>query len=158
MCQREDEMKNVLGIDIGMSGALSFYNGEELMVYDMPIFKVKNGNEVDPHKLSEIIKFNKPTEAWIEKALLMPMNGKIAYQKMGKAEGIFQGIFAALDIPYTIIAPAVWKKEMGCDSDKDNSRMRASQLLPQCAHNWELKSHDGRAESSLIALYGYRKG
>jgi hypothetical protein len=40
---------------------------------------------------------------------------------------------------------------------KDAARARASQLLPQAAHQWPLKKHDGRAESALIALYGARQ-
>jgi crossover junction endodeoxyribonuclease RuvC len=145
---------NILGIDIGMKGALSFYNKEELMIYDMPIFKVKKGNDLDIHKVASIIKQDMPTHAFIEKAMFIPGNGKISYGKLQKAEGAFLGIFSALDIPYTIVAPSVWKKAMACPKEKDAARMRANQLLPQFAHNWDLKKHDGRAEASLIALYG----
>lgn len=150
-------MKNILGVDIGMSGCLSFYDGTELLCYDMPVFKVAKGNDLDILRIADIIRTNAPTEAYIEKALLMPTNGKTAYQKLGEAEGAFKGILCALKIPYTIVSPVTWKKAMGCTKDKDAARMRASQLLPSHAHNWLLKRQDGVAEASLIALYGWNK-
>jgi len=150
-------MKTILGVDIGMNGALSFYDGTELLCYDMPVFEAKKGHELDILRIADIIRTNAPTEAYIEKALLMPTNGKTAYQKLGEAEGVFKGVLCALKIPYTIVYPVTWKKAMGCTKDKDAARMRASQLLPAHSHNWPLKKHDGRAESALIALYGYNK-
>jgi crossover junction endodeoxyribonuclease RuvC len=51
-----------------------------------------------------------------------------------------------------------WKKSLGVPADKYAARMRASQLLPEFAHNWPLKKHDGRAEASLISLYGIKQG
>lgn len=147
---------NIIGIDIGMSGALSFYDGTELLCYDMPVYKVAKGHELDILRIADIIRTNAPSAAYIEKALLMPVNGKKSYQKLGEAEGAFKGILCALKIPYTIIRPQEWKKAMQCPADKEGARMRASQLLPNQAHNWERKKDDGRAESALIALYGYK--
>jgi len=151
-------MKTVLGIDIGFSGGLAFYNEEELITHRMPIYKVKKGNALDVKKLSDIIKSDIPDHVYIEKAMMMPVSGKIAYQKLGQQEGAITGILCALDIPYTIVAPATWKKVMKCPKDKDASRMRASQLLPAYAHCWDKKCLDGIAEASLIALYGYNHG
>ena len=39
-------------------------------------------------------------------------------------------------------------------ADKDGARARASQLLPWAAHQWARAKDDGKAEASLIALYG----
>lgn len=47
---------------------------------------------------------------------------------------------------------------MQCPAEKDGSRMRASQLLPGFASNWDRKKDDGRAEASMIALYGFNQG
>jgi crossover junction endodeoxyribonuclease RuvC len=149
--------KTVMGVDIGINGALSFYDGVELIIYDMPTFKVKGGNEYDANQIARIIKENKPSYAVIEKAMLMPSNGKKSYQSLGLCQGLFYGVLCCLDVPYEIISPMVWKKAMQCPKEKDASRMRASQLFPQFAHNWDRKKDDGRAESSLIALFGYNK-
>lgn len=152
-----NKMKTILGVDIGMNGCLSFYDGQELLCYPMPTYKVTGGNELDILRVADIIRTNAPTEAYIEKAMLMPVNGKKAYQKLGEAEGAFKGILCGLKIPYTIIRPQEWKKAMSCPADKDAARMRASQLLPQFAHNWDKKKDDGVAEASLIALFGFNK-
>lgn len=150
-------MKNILGVDIGMSGALSFYDGAELICYSMPVYEVTGGNELDILRISDIIRTNAPTEAYIEKALLMPINGKKSYQKLGEAEGAFKGILCALKIPYTIVRPQEWKKHMQCPAEKDGARMRASQLFPEWAHYWDKKTLDGVAEAAMISLYGYKK-
>jgi hypothetical protein len=34
----------------------------------------------------------------------------------------------------------------------------ASQIFPDCADQWALVKHDGRAEAALIAYYGHTKG
>lgn len=150
-------LSNILGVDIGVNGALSFYDGNELIIYDMPVFKIKGSTEYDNHRIAAIIKEQKPDYAVIEKAILMPSNGKKSYQSLGICQGVFYGVLSALEVPYELVTPQVWKKAVQCPKDKNASRMRASQLLPQFAHNWDLKKHDGRAESSLIALYGYNK-
>lgn len=147
--------KTILGIDIGMSGALAFYDEDELMIWDMPIFaKSKGGNDLDIKQLANIIFLQKPDMVYIERAMLMPSNGKTAYQKLGKAEGAILGILAALNIPYVIVSPSTWKAFFNVSKDKEETRRKAGELLPQFAHNWPLKKHDGRAESALIALYG----
>jgi len=145
----------ILGIDIGMKGALAFYTQDGLKVYDMPIYAVKKGNALDLKALSTMIKDHLPIQhAYIESAQLMPSNGKTSFQKLGIAQGAMQMAMACLDIPYTMVAPRTWKKDMKCPKDKDGARMRASELMPSHAHNWPLKKHDGRAEAALIALYG----
>jgi crossover junction endodeoxyribonuclease RuvC len=84
----------------------------------------------------------------------LPQISGVSGFSMGVSEGSFLGILTGLNIPYTMVRPAVWKKFFNCPADKDAARQKASQLLPQFSHNWPLKKHDGRAESALIALYG----
>ncbi len=145
----------ILGIDPGMSGALAYYDAEELLIWDMPIFKRENGNDLDVLKLCEIFRECGPDHVFLEKTVAMPkVSGKAAYS-MGKSEGAFVAICAALRLPYTTVRPAEWKKSMSCPADKDQARRRASELLPAYSHNWDRKKDDGRAEAALIALYGF---
>lgn len=157
--EKGENMKTVLGIDNGLKGALAFYNGEELIVHDMPVFEMER-KQIDLIKLREIILSDKPDHVFIEKLTPIYGGGKMStfvFFGMGHSEGIFLATLSFLEIPFTFVTPQSWKKEMQCPANKDASRMRASQLLPQFAHNWDLKKHDGRAEASLIALYGFRK-
>lgn len=147
-------MKNILGIDVGMNGALSFYDGKELLVYDMPTFERNKTRRLDCLSLHGIMSLHKPHHVFIEQVNAFGMGVTSAYS-FGWSCGAIEGVVASLQIPFTYVTPQKWKKEMQCPKNKDSSRMRASQLLPQHAHNWDLKKHDGRAESALIALYGY---
>lgn len=148
-------MKEILGIDVGMSGALSFYNGKSLETYDMPTVKRNKTNRIDAIQLFEIINSHAVDHAFIEQVNAFNMGRTSAYN-FGYGCGVIEGIICALKIPHTFITPQQWKKAMSCPRDKDGARARASQLLPEHAHIWPLKKHDGRAESALIALYGFQ--
>lgn len=139
-----------------MNGALSFYDGKELLIYDMPTFKRNKTSRVDCLRLSDIVNINKPDCAYVEQVNAFGMGASSAYN-FGWSCGAIEAILAAHKVPYTYVTPQVWKKAMDCPKEKDSARMRASQLLPDHAHNWDLKKHDGRAESALIALYGHRQ-
>lgn len=148
--------KNIMGVDVGMSGALSFYDGQELIIYDMPVFARNKTKRVDCHTLNRIIKEQNPTHAVIEQVNAFGMGASSAYN-FGWSCGVIEALCAANNIPFDYVTPQVWKKAMQCPKDKDASRMRASQLFPQFSHNWDLKKHDGRSESALIALYGFNQ-
>lgn len=149
-------MKAILGIDVGMSGALSLYDGEELQIWDMPVLERNKTKRMDCHRITQIIQELYPTHAYIEQVNAFGMGATGAYN-FGFGCGAIEGVLSALGVPYTYVTPQVWKKAMDCPKDKDSARSRASQLLPKDAHMWDLKKHDGRAESALIALYGFNK-
>lgn len=150
-------MKTILGIDNGLKGCLAFYNGEELMLYDMPTLEVKERNVLNMQAIKQIIKNDPPWHVYIEKLTPMPKISGLGSFSMGHSEGFMLGLMTGFNLPYTMIRPNDWKKQMGCPADKDGARARASQLLPEHAQNWPLKKHDGRAEAALIALYGFNK-
>jgi crossover junction endodeoxyribonuclease RuvC len=152
------EMKTILGIDNGLGGSLCFYNGEECMIYDMPTLEVKNRNVLDMQAIARLLKQDPPWHTYIEKLTPMPKVSGLSGFSMGHSEGFILGLLTGFNLPYTLIRPNNWKAIMQCPADKDGARQRASQLLPQFAHNWPLKKHDGRAESALIALYGWGRG
>ena len=149
-------MITALGIDVGMYGALSFYDGKELIIYDMPVLQQGKTRRVDCHRLCSIIKEQAPDRACVERVNAFGM-GRTSAFNFGYGCGSIEAVLACLKVPYDFVTPQNWKKAMSCPKDKDASRARASQLLPNFAHNWELKKHDGRAEASLIALYDFNK-
>lgn len=149
-------MKTILGIDVGMAGALAFYDSAELIIYDMPVFERNKTSRPDCHRIADIIREQKPDHAFIEQTNAFKMGATGAYN-FGWSCGVPEAILATLGIPFTYVTPQAWKKAMNCPKDKDAARSRATQLMPQFAHNWPLKKHDGRAEASLIALYGWNK-
>lgn len=145
--------KTILGIDVGMYGALSFYDIDELIIFDMPIMGRNKTSRVDCHKLAEIIFNQAPDHAYVEQVNAFGMGATSAYN-FGWGCGAIEGVLSTLKVPYTYVTPQKWKGALNVPKDKDAARSRASQLLPAFAHNWPLKKNDGRAESALIALYG----
>lgn len=147
----------ILGVDIGINGALAFYNKDELYIHDMPVLARNKTKRVDCHTLQSIITQYTPLEhAYIEQVNAFGMGATSAYN-FGWNSSSVEAVLACCGVPYSYVTPQKWKKEMQCPKDKDGARMRASQLLPLWADQWPLKKHDGRAESALIALYGYNK-
>jgi len=150
----------ILGIDPGITGALSFYDGTELLLYDMPFYEVKKGKtirkRVDFMQLCNIIEMYKPSHAYVELVSAQFGNGAASAFSFGCAVTCVDNALLVCKTPHTYVAPQVWKKAMSCPADKDASRMRASQLLPQFAHNWYRKKDHNRSESALIALYGFQ--
>lgn len=153
-------MKNILGIDPGLGGGLSLYDGTELMVWDMPTHTITVNNKerrrLDILRLKSILKEFHIHHAFIEKVNAQPGNGTAASFAYGYGVGAIDAVVMCCDIPFTHVTPQKWKKELSVPADKDGARQRASQLLPAFAHNWTRKKDDGIAESALIALYGMR--
>lgn len=157
----------ILGIDPGLSGALAFYDPEAntLVIHDMPTFTVSVNNRqrriLDEDELARILHSNllmQRIAAVVENVHSMPEQGVASSFKFGVCFGAIRGVLAALQIPRAYVEPSVWKRHFKLTSDKDAARRRASELLPQHAHLWPLKKHDGRAEAALIAYYGSLQG
>lgn len=155
----------VLGIDPGLSGALALYDpdGGLREVEDVPVLesrrttgKVKRS--VDAYEAARLI------DVWakdislviIEQVGIRPGEGAVGAFSFGDGFGLLKGICYAHFLRVELVTPQAWKRAMGVKGDKDESRARASQLLPRSAGSWNLKKHDGRAEAALIAMYGAR--
>lgn len=156
-------MNCYLGIDPGGSGALALFHPEsrKLQVVDMPTHQVvvskKNRTRIDLHGLAQQLQDWKVYAAFaaIEEVHSTPMDGPVGAFAFGEAFGAAKMGLAAIGIPYQLVPPQEWKMAFRLiGKDKDESRLRASQILPEHAQNWRLKKHDGRAEAVLIALYG----
>lgn len=150
----------ILGIDPGLSGSLAFMD-DELLIYDIPTLNIerngKNKRQIDLPNLLYNLKLYPITHCYLENVHAMPGQGVSSMFQMGRGYGQIEMGLAALNIPTTYITSQVWKKSLAVPKDKDGARQRASQLMPQWAHNWPLKKHDGRAEAALIALYGKQR-
>lgn len=152
----------IIGVDPGLHGAVAIYRSDkDFGVFDMPTFElVRNGkkkHELDPHTLARLLTPYRLATAWLEQVNSMPGQGVSSVFSFGKSYGIVIGVLATLGIPYNFVTPQVWKKAMQVPAAKDAARARASQLLPLHANKWNRVKDDGRAESALIALYGFRQ-
>lgn len=152
----------VLGIDPGLKGALAFYDGTHLEVFDMPVHEItvnnKKKNRMDLYELARIIDSKSPIDfCIIEDVTASPQMGVTSSFSFGFSAGALQGVVAANFIPMERIAPRTWKKELKLTADKDSSRKRASEILPAYHHLWARAMDDGRAEAAILAYWYWNK-
>lgn len=159
-----------IGIDPGLEGAIAYVDGDEVpivkaRVFDMPVIKIgKRHDYVVPNLVSFFIDPSKgiledegmpftDVLVGIEALHAMPKNGSLGNFSMGRSSGVFEGIFAALHIPFQKIPPQRWKKVMldGLPKEKGSSVVVAKRLFPGV--DLSLKKHHGRADALLIAEY-----
>ena len=153
----------ICGIDPGLTGGLAFFDNESLSIHaeKAPIFnvttKAKKKRFLDIWTLMRMLDEHDPDHIYIEKQQPMPMQGLVSTFATGLGYGAYLGLIIGGGIPYTEVAPRTWKKDLQCPSDKDASRKRASELMPNASHLWQQKNQDGIAEASLIAYWGIYK-
>ena len=148
----------ILGIDPGLSGALALLAPGGLSVFDVPTMKARTrGREVNwPEVARWIDAAGHIDYALIEQVGARPGQGVSSMFKFGYVAGGLRGVVAAHFIPITMVTPQSWKRAMAVPKEKDGARARASDLFPShCDLFVRVKDH-GRAEASLIALWGQR--
>lgn len=151
-----------IGVDPGLSGAVALYDpdGPELHVIDMPTHAITVGRskrrQLDLYQLGQWFDLHGPSvkRAIIEEVSAMPKQGVSSTFAFGFAAGAVQGIVAAQFIPMQLVRPHQWKRALGLTSDKDASRRLASRMLPRFSSLWARVKDDGRAEATLLAIYG----
>lgn len=152
----------VLGIDVGLNGAIAIVEGDQLIeVHDMPTFSMerngKNKRMVNAAELARLIRQSAAGSAYLERLNAMPGQGVTSMFSMGQSLGVVLGILAALDIATTTIPPRTWQKALDVPQGKDGSRYRAAQLFPAHAAQFARVKDDGRSDAALIAAYGARR-
>lgn len=150
----------VIGIDPGITGAVvSISEHGSVCFFDTPTTPPGSGRrEFLPVEMADILyEFKNNSHVFIEKVHSMPGQGVASMFSFGMGYGIWIGIVAALKIPYSLVTPQSWKKDlMQGMKDKDASRLRAQQLLPWETERLKRKKDVGRADAFLIAEYGRR--
>jgi crossover junction endodeoxyribonuclease RuvC len=153
-------MNYVIGIDPGISGAISvfdWYTKSLLEVYDMPTLEVDSGKTKKRHisavTLRDILEIYPDSHVVIEKVGAMPGQGVSSMFNFGRSAGIIEGVVAALRMSSTYVTPQQWTKAVGRAAGKDASRMRAMELFPTRADLFKRAKDDGRADAALIAYW-----
>jgi crossover junction endodeoxyribonuclease RuvC len=146
----------IVGIDCGYrTGGVALIGDEWAEVHDLPTY---DEGGVDVGALMDIIKsVEKVDHIWIEKQQAMPKQGVVSMFKLGYAFGQIVSTAALSRTPYTLIAPAVWKRSMNLPKDKDAARRQAQQWFPDLHDQLKRKKDEHRAEALLIGLYGKGK-
>lgn len=151
-----------IGIDPGLGGAVAFVKGDAASVYDTPHV----GGGVRPEYLvggmRDLFAMADADDcrAVIEAVHAMPRQGVVSTFRFGRGLGLWEGLLAGLGIPYEMVTPQRWRKDLGIPNgaDKAASRVRAQQLFPGLADQLARVKDDGRAEALLLAEWRRRQG
>ena len=152
---------HIIGIDPGLTGAVAVL--PEGRFFDTPVAQVKKGGKkvylvADMVSILGIVD-RQNAHVYIEDVHAMPGQGVSSSFSFGRGFGLWEGIVAALGIPYTLVSPVRWKRAMmdGMGKEKGASRVRAGQLFPHLANQLTRVKDHGRADALLIAEYGRRQ-
>ena len=160
-----NNLMNIIGIDPGINGGITILDedGGIINQYVMPIIKSSKGkNEIDASGIVRIFMESGQSNSHIglEKQQAMPKQGVSSTFKTGRGFGLIEGIAVGMMIPYTLITPRTWQKEMfnglGKADTKQLSKQVAQRLFPKIdfrATERCTKIHDGLTDSILIAEY-----
>jgi len=151
----------VLGVDPGISGGLAFLDGGKAAgLYVMPTYRTDeekkiHGHKVDFHTFASIVEMYRPDRAVVERVSAMPGQGVSSMFTFG---GAYTGVLAclqALSIPYDLVTPQKWKKEMGFKKEKKETVKwcmerypNVSLIPPRCR-----TPHSGLADALAIASW-----
>jgi len=157
-----------IGIDNGLNGGIVVIDDNQQIVEKlvMPTIKVGGKTEYDVNEIVNFFNgFFQPNKmfAALEKAHVRPVSGKRACFMNGFGYGIMQGLLESLNIPYEIVSPNDWMKEILTSvntKDKKGSIMWCKRKYPKedwTASKRSTKPHDGLTDACCLAVYCYRK-
>jgi crossover junction endodeoxyribonuclease RuvC len=143
-------MSIILGIDIGVSGAIALLTrqGELLDVFDIPVLMdgPKGRRAVNPPLLASIIFKSHADQAFVEFVGARPGEGAVGAFAFGRSRGVIEGVLGAAGIPVAFIAPASWNRAVGLTlASKDAARAEAIRRWPAHAERFARVKDDGRA-------------
>ena len=140
------------GIDPGAHGAIAIIDSDTIKIFDYKTLP----------EIAYFISENRPVFAYLEKVSARPGQGVSSMFKFGTNFGQWQGILAALSIPYELITPQRWQKGISYQTDgatkEERSINAALRLFPDAAHlirgplgNRNKQIQSGRADALILA-------
>lgn len=122
-------------IDPGLQGAIVCINenNEIQMKHKIPVIKNPNGKtEINIKELVGIIESaGKINLIVLEKVHAMKGQGVSSMFTFGKGCGILEGIVATLRIPYLLVTPQAWQKEVLDGMNREGNSKQASVLMAE---------------------------
>ena len=159
-----------IGIDPGVTGAISLIDESKTIIEDLPVVVIPNAKRkekmISPMGLKVMIESMISSVAVddvvcvLEKTQAMKDTAMTAFS-MGQSRGIIIAVLELIGISRIDVAPVAWKKHFSLlKCDKAASQSVACTRRPQ-DEVFELlkrKKDHNRAESLLLSLYGKEKG
>jgi crossover junction endodeoxyribonuclease RuvC len=156
----------ILGIDPGLTGGLVWLDRETLAADVLTVIPTI-GKQLNLVALSSWLEANtlQTEHAYLEQVHAMPKQGVSSSFKFGRVYGACEALLVAHRIPYELVSPAKWQRQMHAGIErslepKQRSLMAVQRLLPGLnllASERCRKPHAGLVDAALIALYGLRQ-
>lgn len=148
----------VLGIDIGLNGAIAALDLEQACVEDMPTKPEGERRRIDALELFRTLRRMVPSDraAMIAFEQISSGQGRGGHSQASlmQSAGIVKAVADMTGWRTEAIQPAVWKRHYGLiKAPKDESRAMAQRLFPQLAAELVRMKDVDRAEALLISLY-----
>lgn len=155
----------VIGIDIGVTGALSAVDSRgTCAVRDLPTQTVQGGSMVKrrlcPVGLMRLLRDFVPAGevglALYEDVHSMPRDSGPSGFSLGESRGIVRAVLELARMDARAVQPQAWKRHYGIVGDKTGSvaRAKAALLYPAAAPLLQRVKDHNRADSLLIAHFG----
>lgn len=147
----------ILGFDPGASGALAVLSGDgkciRVLPFDLSVYR---------DAIEQATWDKDGCFACIEDVHAMPGQGVTSMFSFGRNKGLIEGMLIQADIPYTLVAPAKWKRTFGLifpkGTDKNTIKNASIAKAKELCKGISLKrtercktDSDGMAEAYLIA-------
>lgn len=160
------DKKYYIGIDNGIQGAIVVIDQDQNIIekHIMPVVG-KTRKEYDIFKIVEILRHfvGREVLAILEKAQPHFRDGSKQSFKTGFGYAVMQTTLITLRIPFEIVGPKIWQKEVFKGLDTKDTKV-ASILYCQRKYpkeDWRAterctKMHDGLTDGTCMALYGLK--
>ena len=151
---------NLAAFDPGLSGALAVYttlDDEPWSVRDLPTMGAGKQVVLDGATMAAALRTSDVGHAVVEHVHAMPGQGVAGMFRFGTAFGQILGVLQALEIPYELVQPARWKRDMRVPGKgaggAETARLRAIELFPQLHAELARKRDHNKAEALLLARW-----
>lgn len=161
----------IIGIDPGFAGGVAILTNPGgywiATAYPMPTIVRKDGKKtrtsMDIPALRALLALPGLSAAYIEHAQPMPKQGVVSVFNFGRGFGVIEGVLGALKIPYTVVKPRDWQREVlsgvAAKGTKKASIETAKRLFPATSlrptDKCKVDSH-GIADAVMIGVHGVR--
>ena len=149
-----------VGIDPGLDGGLAAITPDGLSLAVMPTVPVGERRQLDEQAVVSWLLQHRPGRVCIEQVGARPGQGVVSMFTFGTGWGLVRGICAGLGLPYVLVRPQEWQKEMLAGQPKGSEYLVASRLWPYA--DWRVsersqRNHDGLVDAALICEFGRRR-
>ncbi len=152
----------IVGVDPGLTGAIAILSNVEFPDARSALtYTTMQVN--DFYKTMSYVQSLGDMHVYIEKAQSFPKGGVAGMFSYGRHFGELLGVLVGLNIPHTLVHPALWTRSMHVGAKAGNPKKRSLEVCRRLFAEANLnvgkskKPHEGIVDALLIAEWGRRQ-